>query len=74
MTGWFTAQLACATCFGDPGSAMTQGMNLAIITMLGVTALVLGGCAAGIWMLAKRARENAQLNTELDPILKETQV
>ena len=28
---------ACATCFGDPNPAATQGMNKAIITMLGIT-------------------------------------
>lgn len=53
---------------------MTQGMNFAIITMLGVTGVVLGSCATGMWVLAKRARAHAQLNEELDQILKETQV
>ena len=28
---------ACATCFGNPNAAATQGMNKAIIAMLGVT-------------------------------------
>ncbi len=28
---------ACATCFGDPNDPQTQGMNSAILTLLGVT-------------------------------------
>ena len=33
---FFTQDIAsaCATCFGDPNSKATQGMNFAIITML----------------------------------------
>ena len=28
---------ACSTCFGDPNAKATQGMNLAIITLLTIT-------------------------------------
>ena len=31
------AVYACATCFGDPNSKATQGMNFAIIAMLTIT-------------------------------------
>ncbi|NIP18746.1 MAG: hypothetical protein GWM87_11760 [Xanthomonadales bacterium] len=58
MTTLFTV-IACATCYGDPGSPMTRGLNLAIITMLGVTALVLGGCAMFMVVLARRERRCA---------------
>lgn len=37
---------ACTACFGNPESAQTQGMNAAILTLLGVTggvALVVAG-------------------------------
>ena len=51
--------IACATCYGDPGSPMTQGLNFAILTMLGITVLVLGGCAAFMVVLARRARRCA---------------
>ncbi len=51
-----TTIVACATCYGDPTSPMTHGLNFAIITMLGVTALVLGGCAMFMVVLARRAR------------------
>jgi hypothetical protein len=66
--------LACATCYGTPGSPMTQGMNAAILTMLGVTGLVLGGCAALIVTLVRRARRHAAFEAELDELLKGTDV
>ena len=50
---------ACATCFGDPNAAATQGMNKAIITMLGVTGGVLGGIGSSIYVLNRRAKEYA---------------
>jgi heme/copper-type cytochrome/quinol oxidase subunit 2 len=48
--------LACATCFGAPDSAQTQGANMAIFTLLGVTGVVLGGFAWMIVYLVRRAR------------------
>lgn len=48
--------LACATCFGTPQDAQTQGMNAAIFTLLGVTATVLsvaGGFGAMILLRMK---------------------
>ena len=33
---------ACATCFGDPNSLQTQGMNMAILFLMSLTALILG--------------------------------
>jgi len=50
------ALIACATCFGAPDSSMTQGMNMAIITLLGVTGAVLGGFIATIVYFIRRAR------------------
>ncbi len=34
---------SCPICYGDPDSPMTQGMNMAIFSLLGVTGSVLGG-------------------------------
>lgn len=48
--------LACATCYGDPNSAHTQGMNAAILFMLGVTGVVLGGLGTVFVGFARRAR------------------
>lgn len=51
-----TIILACATCYGAADAAMTQGMNAAIFTLLGVTGVVLGGIVAAIICLVRRAR------------------
>jgi hypothetical protein len=48
--------LACAVCYGAPGDPMTKGMNLAILTLLGVTAGVLAGFVAFFVYLMKRSR------------------
>lgn len=56
--------LACAVCFGAPEAAQTQGMNLGIITMLGVTGVVLGGFGGMIFCFARRARRHS---SELTP-------
>ena len=48
--------LACAVCYGAPEAAQTRGMNLGIVTMLGVTGVVLGGFARMIFCFARRAR------------------
>jgi hypothetical protein len=51
---------------------MTEGMNAAILTMLGVTGLVLTGCAALMIAFVKRARRHAAFEAELDELLKDT--
>ena len=51
---------ACATCFGDPDSAATQGLNNAILVLLGVVGVVQGGFIAlfvGFWRRARRRRD-----------------
>jgi hypothetical protein len=52
--------LACATCFGDPNAAATQGMNKAILAMLGITGGVLGGIVSSIIVLHRRAKKYAK--------------
>ena len=51
---------ACATCFGDPNAAATQGMNKAILAMLGITGGVLGGIGSSIIVLHRRAKKYAK--------------
>ncbi|HUI07714.1 MAG TPA: hypothetical protein VL486_11995 [Verrucomicrobiae bacterium] len=51
--------LACAVCYGAPEAPQTKGMNLGIVTMLGVTGVVLGGFGGMIFRLARRARRHA---------------
>jgi heme/copper-type cytochrome/quinol oxidase subunit 2 len=48
--------LACAVCFGAPDSAQTQGGNMLIFTLLGVTGVVLGGFLGMVIYLMRRAR------------------
>jgi hypothetical protein len=50
---------ACATCYGAADSPQTQGLNMAIATLLGVTGVVLSGFLTMIVCLARRARRFA---------------
>ena len=52
----------CATCFGDPSAPAAQGMNWAIITLLGVTGGVLGGVIHTIVTISKKTKKFNQLN------------
>lgn len=56
--------LACAVCYGTAEAAPTRGMNFGIITMLGVTGVVLGGFGGMIFCFARRAR---RLSAEMTP-------
>ena len=53
------AAWACAVCYGAPGAPQTHGMNLGIITMLGVTGIVLGGFGSLFVCFARRARRHS---------------
>ena len=48
---------ACSTCFGDPTAPATEGMNWAIITLLGVTGGVLGGIIRSIVVIGMRTKK-----------------
>jgi LPXTG-motif cell wall-anchored protein len=55
--------LGCAVCYGDPQAPMTNGMNMAILSLLGITGGVLSVFVAFFVFLRKRAR--AMLNGPL---------
>ena len=55
---------ACATCFGDPNAPAAQGMNWAILTLLGITGGVLGGVIATIISIGKKTKKFQQLNKQ----------
>ena len=59
---FFTQDIAsaCATCFGDPNSKATQGMNFAIITMLAITGGVLSSFVSFVYVLNRRAKDYAK--------------
>jgi len=48
---------ACATCFGDPQAPATQGMNNAILMLLGVVGLVYVGIVKLFWDFRKRSKK-----------------
>ncbi len=47
---------ACATCFGAQDSPQTQGMNMAIFTLLGVTYTLFGAMLTMAFVLWRRNR------------------
>jgi len=47
---------ACPSCYGEPDSQVTHGMNMAIVSLLGITGGVLAGFIAFFVHLRKRAR------------------
>lgn len=47
---------ACPNCYGDPDSSMTAGMNMAIVSLLGITGGVLAAFMAFFVFLRRRFR------------------
>ena len=53
---------ACAVCFGDVDSSAVNGMNKAIMSLLGTTGVVLSGIVASIFSIrnkSKRVKKSA---------------
>jgi heme/copper-type cytochrome/quinol oxidase subunit 2 len=48
--------LGCGSCYGAADSSATNGMNLAILSMLGITGSVLAAMTSFFLYLRKRAR------------------
>jgi hypothetical protein len=61
--------LACATCFGQSDSALAQGMNMGILSLLGVIGMVLSGVAGFFIFLA---RKSAHVANNAPPEFRET--
>ena len=55
-----TPAFACPVCYGAIEGPAADAMNLAILPLLGVTGLVLGGVAAFFIYLTKRAQTNQE--------------
>lgn len=47
---------ACATCYGDPTANTTKALNIAILSMIGVTGTMLSSVATYFFYLKKRAK------------------
>lgn len=58
---------ACAVCYGAEDSAMTAGMNNAILLLLGVVALVQGSFVALFLSFRQRARRARSESKKLQP-------
>ena len=48
---------ACSTCYGDPNSNAGKGMDMAIITLLGVITPLLIAIAAGIISICLKSKK-----------------
>ncbi len=57
----------CAVCYGAGDSAMTAGMNNAILLLLGVVALVQGSFVALFLSFRQRARRARSQGKDLQP-------
>lgn len=60
-----TQAAACPVCFGEKGSAATEGLNWAIMFLLGVTGTVLS--AIGAFFLRMKKRSKMTLGGDIDP-------
>jgi len=49
---------SCGVCYGDPNSAAVDGMNKAIIFLLGTTGFVLSGVVLSIISIGKKSKTN----------------
>ena len=49
---------ACAVCFGDVDSSAVDGMNKAIILLLGTTGVVLSGIVATIFRIGNKSKNS----------------
>ena len=49
---------SCGVCFGDPNAAAVDGMNKAIIFLLGTTGFVLSGVVLSIISIGKKSKTN----------------
>jgi len=49
---------SCGVCYGDPNSAAVDGMNKAIIFLLGTTGFLLSGVVLSIISIGKKSKTN----------------
>ena len=52
---------ACSTCFGDPNSDAGKGMDMAIITLLGIIGPLLFAIIVGIVSIGMRSKRMNQV-------------
>ena len=54
---FFNILSACAVCYGAPDHPVTQGLNKAILFLLGIITFVLSCIMYGIYSLIKRSKK-----------------
>ena len=52
----------CAVCFGDPNSSAVDGMNKAIVALLGTTGFVLFGIVLSIFSIRNKSKKTGENN------------
>lgn len=66
MAAWLAlppAASACATCYGDPEAPMTQGMNNAILFLIGIVGLVYAGIGKVFLDFRRRSKKLSEKAT-----------
>ena len=64
--GGGTSVFACPMCFGAQESPLIDGAKLGVLALLGVLLVVQGAFAYFFLYLRKRARENAEIELDLE--------
>jgi hypothetical protein len=66
MIGGGASLLACPLCFGAEETPLINGAKLGVLVMLGVLFAVQGGFVAFFLYLRKRAKENADIELDME--------
>jgi hypothetical protein len=66
LIGGGTSVLACPLCFGAEETPLIDGAKLGVVVMLGVLFVVQGAFVAFFLYLRKRARENADIELDME--------
>ena len=66
MIGGGASLLACPMCFGAEETPLINGAKLGVLVMLGVLFAVQGGFVAFFLYLRKRAKENADIELDME--------
>ena len=63
LTLFFTVDftMACSTCYGDPNSNAAKGMDMAIITLLGIIGPLLIAIVIGIVSIGMKSKKFNQV-------------
>ena len=66
MIGGGTSLLACPLCFGAEETPLIDGAKLGVLVMLGVLFAVQGAFVAFFLYLRKRAKQNADIELDME--------